>query len=139
VPGSQLSTDLERKDLQDLMDPAHESEIRNIQSEAMLNDLLANDEVIKGYDPEEVIDAYNEVSQFAPYASNKKAIMRDLMRKRLAGGAAALDQFTVGEALKQQDTMRTMSSPNEDSMRAFQDLGVMPSGAPTHRSVMGGR
>lgn len=118
---------LERKDYLNLTDPSHENEIRNIQSEAMLNDLMANDDVIRGYDPEEVIDAYNEVNQLAPYAANKKVIMRDLMRKRLSGGAQALDQFTTGEAIKQQDALKTLSQPNvqdPQTMSVLKDLGL---------------
>lgn len=126
VPGTRPSSELEQKDMMELMDPSHEREIRNIQSEALLNDLLSNDEVIRGYDPEEAIDAYNEVSQLTPYAANKKAIIRDLMRKRLAGGAASLDNFTITDALGQQDKLRNMSGPIESQMNALKDLGVMP-------------
>lgn len=100
-------------DYASLTDPAHESEIRNIQSEALLNDLMANDEIISGYDPEEVIDAYNEISQIAPFSADKKAIIRDLMRRRLAGGPQALDQFTVADMLKSQDLMRRINMPQD--------------------------
>jgi hypothetical protein len=134
--GPQPSSTLEQKDLSDLMDPGHDMEIRNIQSEALLNDLLANDDMIKGYDPEEAIDAFNEVSQIAPYAMRTKAIMRDLMRKRLAGGASALDQFTVGDTLGQQQKLREMNSPNEDALHALQSMGVM-NGPSKSKSVLG--
>jgi hypothetical protein len=135
VPGTQPTTALEQGDLSSLMDPAHEREIRNIQSEAMLNDLIANDDVIRGYDPEEAVDAFNEISQLAPYSSNTKVIMRDLMRKRLAGGASALDQFTVGDTLGQQQKLRDLNTPNEPRMNALKDLGVMSRAQP---SVIGG-
>ena len=125
MPG-QVTRDLETKDLRSLMDPSHDSEIRNIQSEALLNDLLANDDVIKGYDPEEAVDAFNEVSQLAPHAVNTKVIMRDLMRKRLAGGASAIDQFTIGDTLGQQEKMRNLNAPQADQLRSLQSLGVYP-------------
>ncbi len=111
----------------DLTDPGHESEIRNIQSEALLNDLMANDDVIQGYDPEEVVDAFNEVSQIAPFAANKKVIMRDLIRKRLAGGSQAIDQFTTSETLKQQDMLKGLNAlperSNIYSQSVMKDLG----------------
>jgi hypothetical protein len=134
-----LGTDVEKRDLQTLMDPGHEAEIRNIQAEAMLNDLLANDDVIKGYDPEEVVDSYNEINQIAPYAANKKVIMRDLMRKRLAGGPSALDQFTVGDTIGQQEKLRNSSLPTEPQLNVLKDLGVMPGASSHNRSVLGGR
>jgi hypothetical protein len=40
--------------------------MRNIQITAMLRDMMSNDEVIKGYEPEEVLHAYNQISQTAP-------------------------------------------------------------------------
>lgn len=126
-PGLRPTDSLERGTFNDLTDPGHESEIRNIQSEALLNDLMANDDVIQGYDPEEVVDAFNEVSQIAPFAANKKVIMRDLMRKRLAGGSQALDQFTTSETLKQQDMLKGLNTlperSNPYSQSVMKDLG----------------
>jgi hypothetical protein len=49
-----------------LDDPDHENAMRNIQITAMLRDMMSNDEVIKGYEPEEVLHAYNQISQTAP-------------------------------------------------------------------------
>lgn len=133
IPGTDLNESLERKDLQNLMDPSHEMEIRNIQSEAMLNDLLANDEIVRGFDPEEVVDSFNEISQLAPWATNKKVIMRDLMRKRLSGGPQALDQFVTGDALKTQDLLRDQSVVPDTTLQSLKDHGVIP-GGPTNAS-----
>jgi hypothetical protein len=137
VPGNvPPSSSFEDKDLQSLMDPSHEMEIRNIQSEALLNDLMANDEVIQGYDPEEVVDAFNEVSQLTPYASNKKAIMRDLLRKRLGGGAAALDQFAVGDALRTQQSLQDIEVPNPTSLSVLDSIGATPGGRQSSKPGM---
>lgn len=124
--------------LSDLMDPSHDMEIRNIQSEALLNDLMANDDVIRGHHPEEVVDAYNEVSQLAPYASTQKAIIRDLLRKRLSGGGAALDQFMIGDALNSQSKLKEQHVTPETSLSTMKDMGVLPGVTQTHsKSVLG--
>jgi hypothetical protein len=120
---------LQEKSLQDLMDPAHEMELRNLGAEGLLNDLMANDEVIRGYDPEEVVDAFNEVSQLTPYAAGKKAIMRDLLRKRLSGGGQALDQFTVGDAINTQQKLQDISLPKPQNISVLQNIGAMPNAA----------
>lgn len=125
IPGMPTDPGAQREgDLLELMDPGHESEIRNVQSEALLNDLMANDDIIRGHDPEDVIDAFNEVSQIAPFASNKKAIMRDLLRKRLSGGPQALDQFTVGDALKTQQLMQDLSLPKKENLSVLSSIGA---------------
>jgi hypothetical protein len=71
----------------ELDDPAHNDELNGIEAKAMLNDLLANDEVISGFDPQEVSEAYNEITQLAPSSATQPALMRPLLRKRLTAGA----------------------------------------------------
>lgn len=71
----------------ELSDPSHLNEMRQIQARAMLQDFLHNDEIISGYDPEEVVAAYNEVAQLTPRSSTQAAVMRPLLRQRLTQGA----------------------------------------------------
>lgn len=66
--------------------PSHDAEMRSIHSQAMLNDLMSNDEVISGHDPHDVINAYNEISQLTPHMSGNYAVMRSALRKYLTGG-----------------------------------------------------
>lgn len=72
---------------QQLTDPQHMQEIREIHARALLNDLMTNDEVISGYDPEEITEAFNEISQLSPRASTQPAVLRPLLRKQLTQGA----------------------------------------------------
>lgn len=81
----------------ELDDPKHVARLRNMQATSMLTDLMANDDVIAGYDPEEVIGHYNELSQMAPRASTSEGFMRAFLRKRLEGGKAAIDPYDVGQ------------------------------------------
>jgi hypothetical protein len=71
----------------ELDDPQHNDELKAIESKGMLNDFMANDEVIAGFDPQEVAEAYNEIVQLAPSSAAQPAIMRPLLRKRLSAGA----------------------------------------------------
>lgn len=102
----------------DLNDPEHLDELRQIQTQAMLSNLLNYDDVISGYDPDEVREAYNEISQLSPRAASQPAIMRPLLRKRLTSGA--LETFEAGEIPEVEKTLRTIdgsmpSSPALDN------------------------
>ncbi len=95
---------LQAKTLKQMTDPSHESEMRNIQTTALLNDLMANDPVISGSDPNEVTGYFNEIAQLSPRAVNQTGLMRALLRKRLQQGA--LDPFEVDMLLKIENGLR---------------------------------
>lgn len=92
-----------------LTDPQHEATLRNIQTESLLNDLMANDEVISGYDPNEVVSHFNEISQLSPRSVNQSGLMRALLRKRLQQGA--LDPYEVDMLLKIENSLKTRDNP----------------------------
>lgn len=94
------------KAMEALQDPAHTARLRNMQTSALLTDLMANDEIISSYDPEEVIHHYNEISQIAPRASSQEGVVRAVLRKRLAGGQSAIDPFEVGQLLDMENKIK---------------------------------
>jgi len=98
-----------QKQLTDLTDPEHEQQLRNIQTSAMLQDMMINDPVISGYDPTEATDAFNEIVQTAPRAANKRAIMQSLLRKRLEQGT--LDPFEVEQLLSMEEKQQKIDRP----------------------------
>lgn len=100
------STDASRmqSSLAKLTDPAHESELRKIRAQSTLQDLLLNDEHISGYDPQDALDAYNDIVGMAPRAQDQKLLLQSLMRKRLTQGA--LDPFEVDQLLGMEGKMR---------------------------------
>jgi len=89
--------DLVSARIRDLEDPDHEAELRQIQTQAMLADLMANDEVIGGADPQQVADAYNEISALAPRASGQPMAVRALLRRHLQGN---IEPFEVADTAK---------------------------------------
>ena len=102
--------DLVSDEVKELNDPLHVDELRQIQSRTMLSDLLANDEVISGFAPEEVTKAYNEISQLSPRASSQPAIMRPLLRKRLTAGS--VEPFEAEQMANIEKTIRQTDTPN---------------------------
>ena len=96
-----------------LTDPDHETMLRDIRSQGTIHDLMLNDPVISGYDPQDVATAYNEISDAAPSLGDSPAIMQAMMRKRLAAGQ--LGDFDVKQLL------------DMDKLRADRDTSVLQS------------
>lgn len=80
---------MKNKAYQSLTDPEHESALRNIRAQSMLHDLVLNDPVISGHDPNEVAQAFNELADVAPQFVDSPAAMQALLRKRLEAGQMA--------------------------------------------------
>lgn len=97
-----------------LSDPEHMAELRSIETKAMLQNLINNDEVISGYDPEEVIMAYNEISQLTPRAASQTAIIRPLLRKRLTQGA--MEPFEAQQMADIEKTLGQMGQMKDETI-----------------------
>jgi hypothetical protein len=103
-PTGELVSEME----QSLSDPVHENILRAIQAKAELSDFLANDDVISGYDPEEVIRAYNEIARLSPRSATQPAVIRPLLEKRLTQGR--MEPFEAAEMANIEKTI-SESSP----------------------------
>jgi hypothetical protein len=107
-----------QKALLQLEDPAHLNELRQIEAKGMLSDLLRNDDVIRGYQPDETLDAYNEIAALSPRAATHAAVMRPLLRKRLAAGA--VEPFEGQQLLDiEQGIRESTSSPGSFALGNF--------------------
>lgn len=70
--------------VQKIDDPSHLNEMRKIKAHAMLNSLITDpDDPISSYDPEQVVNAFNEISQLVPRSSMQPFIMRPVLRRYL--------------------------------------------------------
>lgn len=123
--------EMKGKALTTLADPTQQAKIRNAQTGAMLSDLMANDEVIAGFHPDEVLSHYNEVSQVAPRAAGNEALVRAILRKRLEGGKNAIDPYDVDLLLNIENKIKQRDDPNYGA-KAAEAKGVLNAG----RSVL---
>ena len=88
-----------KKDIQDeslnLEEPEHENELRKIQAQAMLSEMMSDpDNPISGHDPDEVLAAYNKISKLSPRASTQPLATQTMLHKALSGG---LEPFEVND------------------------------------------
>jgi hypothetical protein len=90
-----------------LTDPVHEARMDTMRRKFMLTNLMANDPVIKGYKPKEVLQVYNQMTQLAPRASSQEMLVQALLRRHLSQGQVdphEVDQLAGIEGkLKQND------------------------------------
>jgi len=75
----------EDKILNQIGSPVHEQKLRDIETRAMLQDFLANDDVVKDYNPYEVTRNFNNLAQFAPRLANQPLMMEAMLRRSLQG------------------------------------------------------
>lgn len=96
----------------DLESPEHQNEIRKIKVHAMLNGMMTDpDDPISGYEPDKVLQAYNEIAQLAPRAAEQPAAIKPLLRRRLAGNIEPFEAKEVADIEKGLTATR-LSTPN---------------------------
>lgn len=81
--------DVRRRLAGSLSNPEHEAELRNIRVKGTLHDLMLNDPVISGYEPAEVANAFNDISEVAPNLVESPGVLQAVLRKRLESGQLA--------------------------------------------------
>lgn len=113
--GSRVSNMMEPDDPADVPaepDIEHMSAVRSARVTSLLSDLLANDDVIRKFQPQEVLHHYNEIARTAPNASLDPSVTRPLLRKRLEGGRNAIDPYDTDLLLKLERQVRpSVASP----------------------------
>lgn len=94
----------------ELDSPGHLSELRKIRAQTALTQLMSNPESpLSEYDPEEVMQAYNEVVQLSPRLADQPSALAPLLNRKLMGNA---EPFEVGETLKMEESLaKTQATP----------------------------
>ncbi len=81
-----------------LEDLQHDDELRKIKAQVMLAEMMGDpDNPISEYEPEQVLNAYNELTQLAPRLSQQPAAMQPLLAKRLAGNVEPFEVKEIGD------------------------------------------
>lgn len=68
-----------------LNNPSHQAELKRIQAETLLNRLINSDDVIGSYDPDQIADAFEEISTSAPAIATNSTLLRAHLRRQLQG------------------------------------------------------
>ena len=108
-----------------LNDPQHRSELRRLQAETMINSLINNDEVIASYSPDQIADAFDELSQSAPGLVDNPSLMRANLRRLLQGNLTPFDANDM--VVQSQRAAAPPLDPSVDSL--MKTRSPSPSGA----------
>ena len=104
--------DLVQDKLQDLGAPEHEDKLRGIRMQTMIHEMMVGDPVISGYDPQDVMEAYNHLAQVAPRAMQQRVMAQALIRKYLEQ-ASAIDPFDVDQMLDVESKLTDRDMPKQ--------------------------
>lgn len=103
-----------------LSDPEHESTLRSIRAKGVLHDLILNDPVISGHDPQDVAMAFNDVSELSPSLMETPGMLRSVLRKRLEAGSLA--DFDVKQLLEMEKLRAERDKLTNETRRIGVDL-----------------
>lgn len=99
--GPKTKSELIEDEWLDLEDPKHQNELRKIKAHSMLNSMLTDpDSPISGQDPDDVIDAYNEISQLAPRVAEQPAAMKPILSRKLQGNVQPFEAKEITDIEK---------------------------------------
>lgn len=99
-------------EIQNLDSPEHLNELRKIRAQTALTQMMSDPEnPISEYDPDQVLNAYNELVQLSPRLADQPAALGPILRKRLMGNT---EPFELAETLKLEEGLRrTQSNPTQ--------------------------
>jgi hypothetical protein len=107
--GGKAKDDIQDMSL-DLEDPEHENELRKIRQQVVLNNILSDPEnPISGHDPEEVLQAFNDISKMTPRAAEQPLALQTELAKRLSGNMEPFEIKDMNEIEK--GLQKTHGSP----------------------------
>lgn len=96
--------------MNDLSTPKHEDKLRKIRTQAMIHEFMAADPIISGYNAEEVLSAYNHLSETAPAAMQQRVMAQALLRKYLEQ-SSSMDPFDIQQMMDADKGIRERDMP----------------------------
>jgi hypothetical protein len=112
-------------------DPAHESQLRQIKAQAMLNSLMSEDNVLSQAEPYDVLEAYNDIVTVSPRAADNRLLMQTMLRKRLE--MEALDPMDIDQLLGIEDKLKK----RDEGIRPDPEPRPKPAGRPGQPALPG--
>jgi hypothetical protein len=127
ITGPDDSSQKMERQINELESPEHQNELRKIRAQTVLTQLMSDPEgPLSRYDPEEVLQAYNEMVQLSPRLADQPAALGPLLNKQLMG---ATEPFEVGEQVKLEKGLKDVQAPQS----------TVGKGLPTSKSTSSSR
>lgn len=105
-----------RSAVSEVYDPIHESKLQGIKMQAVLNDLLSNDEFLSGHDidPHQVTTAYNQLAELVPSVAQQPVLVRGLLR-HIVNQKGVMEPFEAQQATQIEKHLRGVNTPDSAS------------------------
>jgi len=104
--GPQNNNDQVEAHMAALDDPQQAQRLNGIRARSTVEGLMASDPVLKGYHPDDVIDAYNSIVQAAPRVANQQLFLQGALRRYLAQGGAFDPDDVTGNVYKADESVQ---------------------------------
>jgi len=93
-----------------LNDPYHDAQLRDLETQSMLQDMMINDPVISSHNPHETAAAVNELSRTAPSYAQQPLLTRPFLRQVLEMGTPS-DTFQGDTVVGTEHKLREINKP----------------------------
>lgn len=111
-----------------LDDPEHENRLHGIRARSVIEQMMAMDPVLSGYHPDDVMDAYNNVTNSAPHISEQPLLLQSMLRRYLG----------QGNTLDPDDIQNNLMKPELELVKARQKDVTLPETHQPPPNVPGG-
>jgi hypothetical protein len=102
--------------INELESPDHQNELRKIRAQTVLTQLMSDPEgPLSQHDPEEVLQAYNEMVQLSPRLADQPAAIGPLLNKKLMGET---EPFEVAEQVNLEKGLKDVQAPQSSAPAA---------------------
>jgi hypothetical protein len=113
--GSKQKYDAYQDVIDDVYDPLHALDLKDIESKNMLNDFSVNDEILSAFPMNDILKGYNDLLQTAPSTMRSKAQARALLQQYMTQGRMAPTELMP--ALQMNKLMDKNKDTSESSAR----------------------
>ncbi len=110
----------ERELMYSLADPAQEAELRKIRVQTILVDLMNTDPYLKDKNPEEVVNAVNEILEVNPELHNNKPLLRVAIRQYMESGGMDIPTLNILSEYGKEEKERRAKERSEQAERGMQ-------------------
>ena len=113
ITGADDSAQRLESQINELESPDHQNELRKIRAQTVLTQLMSDPEgPLSQYDPEEVLQAYNEMVQLSPRLADQPSAIGPLLNKKLMGET---EPFEVAEQVSLEKGLKDVQAPQSSA------------------------
>ena len=92
----------------------HEEDMANLERQSILEDLITNDPVLSGIEPEKIVSGYQAIMRLSPEVSRNKEVVRAQLRQ--LAHSIALSPFDAKQLVDLESVIRRNAAPSSQGV-----------------------